>query len=490
MVQTLIAKNTAYLTVSSIVQKVLAFLWFAYVANQLGEDDLGKYTFAVTYASIFVIIMNFGLIPVVTREGAKMNDHAAFERQFQSIITLKVVLTVVSLVLMFGVFHILNIFKELPSITITLVYLASVIIVIDTFRSIFIAVLRARQEMHYEAIGQLLYQVIVIAFGIILFRIGFHAAGLIVAIILASLFYLLYGFIIVVWKTHFRLHFQWNAAMIKQLVVVAIPFALADIFFKLNGSVDTVMLEYLAGDRYVAWYNIALKLTMTLTVIPGAFATAFFPAMSKAYVESKEHLRSIFEQSFLYLLMIGLPIAAGTAILAERIITVGFPAFPAAIPALQLFMGALVFLFLNYPIGNLLNAVNRQLLNTVNMGIALVVNIVINFFLIPVFTYRGATIAALVSSIVLVLLGLPHVYHEVRFHVWSMLWRAVKILVATAAMAVFLWWLSNIGGKEWTWLVLNIAVGFLVYGVALLCLRALTIAECKQLWQALRQKLS
>lgn len=488
MVQTLIAKNTTYLTVSSLVQKLLAFWWFAYVAHFLGEDNLGKYTFAVTYTSIFVIIMNFGLIPVLTREGAKAQDQASFERQFQHIFTLKIVLTIVSIVAMFGVFYILNQFRELPEYTIMLVYLAAGIIVIDTFRSIFLAVLRARQQMHYEAIGQFFYQIVVVGCGILMFSLGYKAGGLILAIIIASLAYALYALVILWKKTNFHLRWRWDTGVMKKLLFMAAPFALADIFFKLNGSIDTVMLEYLAGDRYVSWYNIALKLTVTLTVIPGAFATAFFPAMSKAYVESKDELRTIFERSFIYLFMLSLPIAAGTAILADRIIAVAFPAFPAAIPSLQIFMTSLVFLFINYPIGNLLNAANRQLLNTMNMAIALVLNIVLNVLLIPRFTYMGATVAAVVSALTLVALGLPHVYHEIHFNVKNLALRLGKIIIAAVIMSLGLWLSAPYVPDNKIFLLGQLVLAVLLYGLSLMFVRGLTLTECRELWQALRHK--
>lgn len=490
MVQTLIAKNTTYLTVSSLLQKLLAFWWFAYVAHYLGEDNLGKYIFAVTYTSIFVIIMNFGLIPVLTREGAKADDPAGFEKQFQTIFTLKIVLTIVSIIVMFAFFYILNLQRPLPSYTVMLVYLASAIIVFDTFRSIFLAVLRARQAMHYEAIGQLIYQGLVIIFGLIMFRLGTFAGGLIVAINLASIFYLLYALVILWRQTHWQLRWRWNTSIMRKLLLIAAPFALADIFFKLNGSVATVMLEYLVGDRYVSWYSVALKLTVTLTVIPGAFATAFFPAMSKAYVESKEHLREIFEQSFSYLLMISFPIAIGTIICADRIIALAFPAFPAAIPSLQIFMTALIFLFINYPIGNLLNAANRQLLNTMNMAAALAVNIILNFILIPRFTYIGATVAAVISAVLLVGLGLPHVYREIHFYIRQLLWRAGKIMLAAMAMSGALLAVTASVPVDKIWFLVQLTIGVVVYASALFLVRAIRLSEIRQLVQALRHKLS
>ncbi len=476
-----IAKNTTYLSLSSLFQKILSFGFYIYLANQLGEVLLGRYNFALNYTTIFVIVMNFGLVPVLTREGAKFKEK--IEELFGFILSVKLILAVITLPLMFGIFHALNLSKEMPIETIQLVYLAGIVVLLDTFRSVFLAVLRAKQEMHYEAIGQALYQVVVVAGGAAVLMSGFKTRAMVLVIMAASLVYFCYSVYVVVAKAKIRPHLRWTAGQLIPLLKVAAPFALADIFFKLNGSIDTVMLEYLAGDRYIAWYNIASKLTITLTIIPGAFATAFFPAMSKAFVESKDVLKQIFEQTTQYLIIVAIPISFGAYLLAPQIINIAFPDFPAAIPALQIFMAGLLFLFINYPIGNLLNAANKQKMNTINMGIALIVNIVLNIILIPQHTYLGASIAAVVSVVVLVGLGLPRAYQIIQFNVLDLLERLAKAVLAATAMAVALYAFAPYSG-----VLTLMAIGITSYSVVLFLVRGITIAECRLLFQSVLSK--
>lgn len=471
-----IAKNTTYLSASSLIQKVLAFGFYIYLAAQLGDVFLGRYNFALQFTSIFVIIMNFGLVPILTREGAKRIE--SINEQFGFILTVKCILTAITIPLMLIIFHGLNAYEQLPDYTVRLIYLATIVIVLDTFRSVFLAALRARQEMQYEAYGQIVYQAIVVGGGIIIFMNGFKAQAMVLIIALASLVYFLYSIYALVVKAGIRLHFRWKPEQFYSLLKLAAPFALADIFFKLNGSIDTVMLEYLSGDRYVAWYNIALKLAVTLTIIPGAFATAFFPAMSRAFIESKDTLRLIFEKTMEYLLLISIPISFATFLLAGNIISFAFPDFPATTPALQVFMAGVIFLFINYPIGNLLNAANKQGVNTVNMGIALVINIVLNIILIPRYTYIGASIAAVASSVILVFLGLPRVYSIVNFDIAALFNRAAKATVAAIIMTIVLHFT-----KSHLHFVALVGIGAAVYSMAIYALGGITTSEIKQLFR-------
>ncbi|MBI2415085.1 MAG: flippase [Candidatus Kerfeldbacteria bacterium] len=476
-----IAKNTTYLSLSSIFQKLIAFWFFTQLAHQLG-DDLGKYSFALSFTGIFVILMNFGLVPVLTRQGARTPD--SLQRDLNFMLAVKIVLTAISLGLMIIVFSILNYYNHLPAYTVLLVYVAGIVIILDTFRSIFLAVLRARQQMQFEAIGQIIYQLIVVIGGMAILSVGHKALGMIIVIIGASLFYLIYSIVVVIKKLQYWPKFDWQAGTVKQLLLVAAPFVLADVFFKLNGSIDTVMLEYLAGDRSVAWYSIALKLTVTLTVIPGAFATAFFPAMSRAFQESLDTLRDIFERATAYLLILSVPITVGAIALADQIIALAFPKFPATVPALQIFMGSVVFLFANYPVGNLLNAANRQGINTLNMGLALAVNIILNIILIPRHTYIGAAIAGVVSAVVLVALGLPHVYRLIHFNVIDLLKRFGQIVLATSVMTG---WILVTEFWRWPFFIILLSA-MLLYFVALYSVRGISKSELQQLYQALLRR--
>lgn len=481
-----IAKNTTYLSVSSLLQKILAFGFFTYLAHQL-DDGLGAYSFALNFTSIFVILMNFGLVPVLTREGAR-DGTKDIAKYLNFVLAVKVALTAVSIVILVVVFSILNFYSPLPIYTVSLVYVAIIIITLDTFRSVFLAALRARQEMQYEAIGQFVYQVIVVSLGSIVLLMGYKAMAILGVIIIASAYYLIYSMYIVMRKLNYRPTLDWHGGSIMQLLKIAAPFALADVFFKLNGALDTVMLEYLGGDRTVAWYTIALKLTITLTVIPGAFATAFFPAMSRAFKESISSLKDIFERTSQYLFLLSVPIAIGTYVLADDIIALAFPKFPAATIALEIFMTSVIFLFANYPIGNLLNAANKQGVNTLNMGIALVVNVILNVILIPQYTYVGATVAAVCSTVVLVTLGLPHVYKIIHFNVRYLLLKFFQTTLAGLGMAVVVFAIEQLDWSAMATVITSLIVGGICYVILLFVTHGLSRAEIKSLWTALKTR--
>ncbi|MBI3963865.1 MAG: flippase [Candidatus Kerfeldbacteria bacterium] len=478
MVTDRIAKNTVFLTVAFAIQKILSFAYFTYIAAHIGSDGIGKYVWALSFTGIFALFIEFGLGPVLTREVAK--DRSRAQALLSHVLGMKALLAVVVLAAMFLTLNVLH----RDALTVSMVVLAALIIILDSFTATFYSIFRAMQTLKYEALGITIYQALIVGTGAIVIIRGESLLGLIGAILVGSAFHCIYSLVLVVRKARLSVRPQLHRGPLRTIVAIAIPFALAGIFFKVSTTIDSVLLGLLAGDRFVGWYSVPSKIVLALTVIPGAFATSYYPAMSEYFVRSRERLARTFENAMFYMMVVSLPISAGVIVLAhDLILRLYGPAFEASILALQLLIGALVFVFLNYPVGNFLNACNRQTINTVNMGIAMVVNVVANIILIPRYTYLGATMSAIISAIVLVSLGLPRVMRVERFRVGYLLGRFIRVLLASAVMGGVLYLLRSMLSIPFLMLV-----GIMVYPLGLFLSGALHASDIRQLRNAILRK--
>lgn len=473
-----VAKNTTYMTMALVIQKALSFFYYAYIARGLGDVGLGKYTFALAFTSIFVIFMDFGLGPILTREGAR--DESKIKSYLSNIVSLKIVLIFISLIALFVSLAVINRNGSIPQDTLNLTYLATLIIIFDTLTTTFYTVFRALQNLKFETLGLIIYQTIIVGLGVAALSLGLPIYAIILTILVGSIFNFTWSLSWLIKKAKIIPKISLSKDFAFKLLKMSAPFALAGIFFKLNGSVDTVMLETITEEKFVGWYSVAYKLTFALTVLPGAFATSFYPAMSHYFIHNKEKLAHLFESSMFYLMAISVPIAVGASLLADKVILYLFgPVFVPAAFALQIFMAVLIFVFCNYPVGNMLNACNRQTLNMINMGAALLINVILNVFLIPRYNFVGATIAAAISSVVLIILGLPWIYKIAPFSRKFLLSKLVKILISGAAMGVAIYLLEDILSF---FIIIPIAV--ILYVVALIAVKGFTISQVKGLYRA------
>ncbi|MBU0612750.1 flippase [Patescibacteria group bacterium] len=473
-----IARNTTFLTGAFIFQKVLSFFYFAYISRQLGSESIGKYVWALSFAGIFALFIEFGLGPVLTREISR--DYSKAREYLSSVLGIKIVFSLITVTaLLISAYAIGR-----DALTMQIICIAVAIIVLDSFTFSFYSIFRAYQKLHFEAIGLTIYQALIVGSGVAGIVYGLSVKGVVLAVLIGSVFNFAYSLSLVVFKAKLRPRIRWNTKVVKLLLKIAIPFAIAGIFFKLNNEIDKVLLGILAGDKYVGWYSIASKFNMSLTFIPGAFATSFFPAMSRYYLTSKSELAHTFEKAMIYLMAVSLPIAAGSFVLADRIILKLYgPAFEASILAFQIIISGLVFVFLNYPVGNFLNACNKQKLNTINMGIATAVNIILNVVLIPRYTYIGASIAAVTSAVVLVSLGMPWVSKIAPYSKKLLLSKFIKLVFSSGSMGILLYLFRDTFS-----VLLLMPIGMVIYFVLIFAVRAVTIKDVTAVFRAVFRK--
>ncbi len=475
---TRVAQNTTYLTIAYIMQKVLTFGYFIVIARMVGVEDIGKYVFALSFTTIFSILIDAGISPVITREGAKRPGQLA--QIVSSIIPLKAGLAVITYGLAIAVVMLMG--KDV--LVQQLVMLSGLIMVLDSFSLSFYAVFRAKQQLQYEAVGMIIGQVLIVATGLIALWLGASLHWLIIAILIGSTFNLVYSFILLRTKTDVRLGVAIDRPLLRRVVRIAVPFFVAGIFARLYGYMDTVLLSSLAGDTQVGWYSAGYKITFALQFLPSAFAAALFPAMADAFERQSATLAKTFETAMVYLAVIALPIAAGVWVLAPEFIYLMYGAeFLPTADALQVLIVALPFIFLAFPVGSLLNACNKQTINTVNTGITMAVNIILNLILIPLMgdkAYLGSAIAVLVSSLTLFVLGMMWVPKITPYRGW---WLVTKIGRALLISAVMIGLIIIL--KPFVPLVGLVAVGAVVYGGGIFLSRTITWKEVVSYWRLL-----
>jgi len=473
-----IAKNTTLLTTAYIFQKIFAFIYFTLIARWLGADNIGIYTFAISLTTIMSVFIDFGLSPVLIRESSKFKEKA--NEYLNNTNTAKLILSVLSYI---AVAIIVNLLHK-SALTQIMVYIAGLIMILDSFTLSFWAIFRAYQNLKYEAISIVLNQILIVIIGLIGVLLKFPLYILVIALLFGSTFSFLYSFSLLKIKLNFKFKFQYQKNLLKTLFKIALPFALAGIFTRVYSYIDQVLLSTLIGDRALGFYSIAYKATYALQFVPAAFAAAIFPAMSHYYVNARERLQSIFEKSMYFLIIFSIPIAFGTTSLADKIILKLYTAeYEPSILTIQIFIFAVLPIFLSYPVGSLLNSCDKQTVNTINMGITMILNVILNLFLIPKFQQAGAAIATLISLSVLFILNLFWVPKIIKVNFKFLIIKTIKSLFGAIIMAYLIMLL-----KEKINFLILILLGAIIYGFVLYLIKGFTKEDIKYLWQAIFRK--
>ncbi|UCD86619.1 MAG: polysaccharide biosynthesis C-terminal domain-containing protein, partial [Desulfobacterales bacterium] len=127
-------------------------------------------------------------------------------------------------------------------------------------------------------------------------------------------------------------------------------------------------------------------------------------------------LRRAYEKSLKFALVIGLSLSIFLSTFSDAIIVLILGReFAIAGPALKILAWCLVPMFLTSFLEKTLVAGDKQFLTTVGMALALGVNVLLNFLLIPSMGYVGSCVAALVAETIPVCMGIYFVLRCFRF---------------------------------------------------------------------------
>jgi len=428
-----IAANTISLSIAEIIVKVAQFIIFVYVARQLGNAIFGRFNFAYSFSLIAVIFTDIGINYMIIREISRKKE--LLNKFIINSFLIKIALGIAVFALSVIVLNALNYPKE----TRILVYLLMLYMFLRSGTEFLFSILKAFERMHYEALIKTAGIVLLLVFGIgsLMIKKDIVIFGLLFVIIEFLVF--LATFIVVMTK-FVKIELDIDFAFVKKIIKLAFPFTLSVVFAGIYFYIDTIMLSLMKGDVPVGIYSASYNIALALLFIPGMYTFAIYPIISSNYEKFKKKVDFIYERSFKYLYILGLPISFGLFIIARNIILFVYGQnYSPSIIALKILAWFILFKFLSYLTGTVLSSINKQKFRMYSQGIAAFLNLGLNLMLIPKYSFVGAGIATLASEIFLFILTFIFVSrHFHAFNVLKILYKPLIAVVIMAAAVVFL----------------------------------------------------
>jgi len=466
-----IASNTAWYAIALALQKVISFVYFTILARFLGPQDIGKYFFATSFTFLFAVFTDLGMSQVLTRQVARDKEQGS--KLLSQVIVLKILF---SLIIIAAIGIISPIITADP-ITRTLIMIATGSMLLDGFTMIFYAAIRGQQNLTYESIATIIHQAIILSVGGFFIFNQAPVTVIIFSLLAGSIFNFLYSLSMAVKKLGFKIRFNWDKNLLQSLLLLMIPFAMAAVFTRIYAYIDTILLNLIKGSEAVGYYSIAYKITFAFQFLPLAFVAALYPAFSHFWQHDKSMLYISLSKALQYLLIISLPISAGLATLAPWIIPALYTdSFGPAILPLQLLILTLPFLFLNFPLGALLNAANKQKTQTLIIACGMILNIIINLIFIPLYGPIGAAIASVSGTLFIFITSLIITNKLTPYDAKLIITTALRAGLITILMVMMMLWLINL----LPWYVAVIC-GAIFYLLGIVLMKLVRISDIKSL---------
>ena len=404
-------KNTFWLGLAEVISRGLKFLLLIYAARILGVDDYGVFSFALAFASILVIFSDFGLTTITTRDLARNFSDDPMraiekEKEFSSVFSLKMVLTLATYLLIFLTSFLITESSEIHRI----IFILGVFVLLNSLSDIFFAFFRARQKMEYEALAKIFQAIIVTGLGfwaLFKFPTAQNLAWVYSIASAIAVLAILIFFNLKILKVNFFIDtFNW-----RRLLQISWPLGLVAVFTVIYNSIDSVMLGYWGMIKEVGWYNAAYRVILIISLPTMLISSSFFPALSSAYSQSREFLRQVWRHYLSVTLLVATPIVVLSIWLAPQIVSLLYGSeFEPTVLAFRILAAGTWFMIIAKTFMDLLIVCDQQKKIFWVALIGAVVNIILNFLLIPVYRIYGAAIATFVTLVFMSLVYLLLLY--------------------------------------------------------------------------------
>jgi O-antigen/teichoic acid export membrane protein len=398
----------------------------------LGRSEVGAYTFLVVFTTYLDTLIDFGLNALVAREVSRGSVDP--RTAFRAVNLLRLGLWLVGLplvALMYGLFPNAARLSPEDAVAGAIFYVALLPTVLAKTAT---GLLWAAERLDLTAAVSVVATVLRTALGAIVLFTGFGLIGLAATSLVINVVTALTLWRLTPRDSEKTQGGQAPIRWLRESWPLFVNQLLQGLFFK----VDALLLPGLAGLAAAGVYGAAYKVSEGAGIVSSSFTLALFPRLSRASDTSEAYRLGL-----RLLLQVGMPLAAGVALLAEPIVAVvgGREYLPDSAIALAILICYLPLSYANGLTQYVLIAAGRQRLLTAAFVAALVFNVVANVLLIPRFSYVGAAWVTVASELVLLV---PFQRAATKVAPGVSLWREAHIpLMATLLMMPVVWWLRD-----------------------------------------------
>lgn len=367
------------------------FFAFVYLARILGVGSFGVLEFAGSILTYLLLIADFGLELWGTREASNATDLPALAAR---VVPLRLLLASVSFAVLLAL---LPLFPRYPGLRAVLVlYALSIFAQALSLKWALMGLQNMSAVARGLVLGQLTFAAAVVVF--------IHSpAGLVWVPVLRLVSDSAATIYFALWfrRIHGRLplHISLRGMPLVLKPAFTIGFSLA--MGLLNYNFDAVLLGFLRGATFVAWYNAAYKLLLVGIGVAITYFTGLFPALSRLYVENRQEFRLLVRRTAELWLVFVVPMVVGGTFLADPVIRLLYgSAYANSVMPFRILLWSAALVVLRWVYMDSLRATGHQALDLRCALASASLNVTLNVLLIPRFGMIGAATATAFADLV------------------------------------------------------------------------------------------
>lgn len=372
---------------------IFPLITFPYAARVLGVEGVGKYNFAYSIISYFALLSALGIYNYAVREGASLKDNykklsifASEILEFNIISMIIALFLLIVLCLLWGKLH----------SYIFIFFILSFNIILTTFGCEWIYAIR--EEYVYMALRGVLFQILSMLFLFLFVHSYDDLVAYCITTVLSTSGYNILN--ILGLKKFFKFKLQPINSLKRHFSPIMLLFA-NSIATTIYINSDITILGMLSGNHSVGLYSVSTKVYSIIKAVLASIIVVSIPKMSNLWSNKEYTSFNIMANKILNCCMLlTIPAITGVIVLVKEILLFisGINYIEATISmkilSIALFVSVLNWFFQS----SILIPSKNEKKVLYSSSIAAIVNIVLNFILIPFYSENAAAFTTLVAE--------------------------------------------------------------------------------------------
>lgn len=445
-------------TIKTIVTTLFPLITFPYVTRILGVDNIGRYNFASSVISYFLLLAGLGISSYAVREGAPLReDKEQFEQFTSEMFSINMISTAVSYVLL--VLLVLWVDKIRSYWLLIAVFSLKIF-----FQTLGVEWLYTLEENYlYITIRSIVFQVVALLLLLAMVRNQNDTVFYVVATVISEGGSNVLNFIHS--RRYCRLRLTGKIDWKKHMRPILVLFGMA-LTISIYVSSDVTMLGFLCGDREVGLYSVSVKIYTILRGVLAAVIVVSIPRVSFVLGHADQaEFRKLAKDIYGTLLSVTLPAIFGLVLLRRQVLlVVSDQTFLGASTSLMILSFTMLVFEGAYFWGQVILVPLKQE-SVVFKGTvcSAILNVVLNLILIPLWGANAAALTTFISEGFSFLWCRGYGSKYVQFQGIGR--EVLKILVGCIGVTATVLLAEQLVENEICFIVVSVVVSVFVYGI-------------------------
>jgi len=381
---------------------------FPYASRILQVENIGKINFSNSIISYFSLIAALGVSTYAIREGAGIRTNQKKLTEFANeIFTINVLSTLLSYLLL----AILIVLSPRLQNYMLLLFIQSIAIIFTTIGVDWIYSIY--EDYFYITVRTLIFQLVslILLFILVHTKEDYYLYALVMVIsnVGANILNFIHS------RKYFKIKLTKSLNLSKHIKSILIIFS-TSIATTIYVNSDLTMLGLFSGDYSVGLYSVSVKIYMIVKLLMVTVVTVALPRLS-FYIANgmNNEYNKTLSKIFNSLIILVIPAIVGINILCEEIILIlSGKNYLEASSSLHILSISLIFSILAiFTTSAILLPMKKEIYILKATIISAIVNVLLNFFLIPLFKENGAAISTVIAEFLVLSIS----YMEARKYV-------------------------------------------------------------------------